>query len=207
MESDLISKKELLDMTGISYGQLYRWKRKQLIPEQWFIRKSAFTGQETFFPRELILSRIDKILNLKEDVTLDELAEKLSGQMDGLELAKREFIKRGIVSADAMKQWIAKDEDERIYSFEEMLYFQTAETLLRTGALRLEEGDTLLATLSGHYAKFKGQPCDLIVFRRMGRSSFALVGSGSEVYFDAGITVAARLAMSGQIERLKGKLV
>lgn len=206
MESELISKKELLDMTGISYGQLYRWKRKQLIPEQWFIRKSAFTGQETFFPRELILSRIDKILNMKDDVSLDELAEKLSGQIDGLELTKREFIKRGIVSADVMKQWIAKDDDERIYSFEEMLFFQTIDTLLRANALRMEEGDALLATLSEHYAKFKGQPCDLIVFRRMGSSSFALAGSGSEVYFDAGVKVATRLAMSGQVEQLKGKL-
>lgn len=51
MEEDLISKKELLELTGISYGQLYRWKRKQLIPEEWFIRKSVFTGQETFFQR------------------------------------------------------------------------------------------------------------------------------------------------------------
>lgn len=50
MEEELISKKELLEMTGISYGQLYRWKRKQLLPEDWFIRRSAFTGQETFFP-------------------------------------------------------------------------------------------------------------------------------------------------------------
>lgn len=48
MEEELISKKDLLDETGISYGQLYRWKRKQLIPEEWFIRKSTFTGQETF---------------------------------------------------------------------------------------------------------------------------------------------------------------
>lgn len=51
MEEDLISKKQLLDLTGISYGQLYRWKRKQLIPEEWFIRKSTFTGQEPFFQR------------------------------------------------------------------------------------------------------------------------------------------------------------
>lgn len=49
MEEQLISKKELLERTSISYGQLYRWKRKNLIPEEWFIRKSTFTGQETFF--------------------------------------------------------------------------------------------------------------------------------------------------------------
>ncbi len=34
MESYLISKRELLELTGISYGQLYRWKRKNLIPEE-----------------------------------------------------------------------------------------------------------------------------------------------------------------------------
>lgn len=51
MDSDLISKKELLDLADISYGQLYRWKRKALIPEDWFIRKSTFTGQETFSRR------------------------------------------------------------------------------------------------------------------------------------------------------------
>ena len=52
MDEELISKKELLELTGISYGQLYRWKRKGLIPEDWFIRKSTYTGQETFFSAE-----------------------------------------------------------------------------------------------------------------------------------------------------------
>ncbi|MGR5939351.1 DUF4004 family protein [Bacillus pacificus] len=29
MSTDLISKKDLLELTGISYGQLYRWKKKK----------------------------------------------------------------------------------------------------------------------------------------------------------------------------------
>ena len=78
MEKDLISKKELLELTGISYGQLYRWKRKQLVPEEWFISKSTFTGQETFFPQDRILDRIEKIKNMKGDITLDDLADMLS---------------------------------------------------------------------------------------------------------------------------------
>ena len=61
---NLISKKDLLVVTGISYGQLYRWKRQQLIPEEWFIKKASYTGQETFFPREQIISRIETILQL-----------------------------------------------------------------------------------------------------------------------------------------------
>ena len=78
MKTDFISKKELLELTEISYGQLYRWKRKNLIPEEWFIRKSTFTGQETFFPKERILERIGKIKNMKGDTSLDELANMLS---------------------------------------------------------------------------------------------------------------------------------
>ncbi len=76
----LISKKVLLEKYSISYGALYRWKRKGLIPEDWFIKKSTTTGQETFFPKELICERVELIMAKKEDVLLDELAEKISGE-------------------------------------------------------------------------------------------------------------------------------
>ena len=64
MEENLISKKELLEVTNISYGQLYRWKRKKIIPEEWFIKKSSFTGQETYLPKDKILERIEYILSM-----------------------------------------------------------------------------------------------------------------------------------------------
>ena len=72
----LISKKELLDMYGISYGALYRWKRMGLIPEDWFIRRSAPTGQETFFRRERIIPRMELILERK--ASLEDLARELN---------------------------------------------------------------------------------------------------------------------------------
>ena len=78
MEEHLISKKELLQQYGISYGALYRWKRKGLIPEEWFIKKSTVTGQETFFDRKTICERIDLIIAQKEDLALDDLASKLA---------------------------------------------------------------------------------------------------------------------------------
>ncbi len=77
---NLISKKELLARYGISYGALYRWKRKGLIPDEWFIKKSTTTGQETFFPEKLVCERIEMIQGMKEDILLDELAKKLSGE-------------------------------------------------------------------------------------------------------------------------------
>ena len=79
-EENLISKKLLLEKYSISYGALYRWKRKGLIPEEWFIKKSTVTGQETFFPKDLIFERVELILSNKEDILLDDLAEKISGE-------------------------------------------------------------------------------------------------------------------------------
>ena len=76
----LISKKELLERYGMSYGALYRWKRKGLIPEDWFIRKATTTGQETFFPEGLITERVELILRSKNEWELDELARKLRGE-------------------------------------------------------------------------------------------------------------------------------
>ncbi|MEC0684789.1 DUF4004 family protein, partial [Bacillus haynesii] len=102
VQDDLISKKELLDLTSISYGQLYRWKRKNLIPEEWFIRKSTFTGQETFFPREDILKRIETIQSMKENLSLDEMAEMFSPGLTELNASREELLEKCIVSQAVM---------------------------------------------------------------------------------------------------------
>lgn len=75
MEEELISKKELLNKYGISYGALYRWKRMGLIPEDWFLRRSTSTGQETFFYRQQICPRMELILSRSD--SLDRLAQEL----------------------------------------------------------------------------------------------------------------------------------
>lgn len=76
MDQTYISKKELLEMFGISYGALYRWKRMGLIPEDWFIRRSTSTGQETFFRRDQILPRMEQILD--RSASLEDLANKIN---------------------------------------------------------------------------------------------------------------------------------
>ena len=82
MDSELISKKELLEKYAISYGALYRWKRKGLIPEDWFIKKATVTGQETFFPKKLICERVELILNQKEDFSLDDLSKQFNEESE-----------------------------------------------------------------------------------------------------------------------------
>ncbi|MFC5702836.1 YhbD family protein [Cohnella faecalis] len=207
MDQELISKKDLLDAMGISYGQLYRWKRKQLIPEEWFIRKSTFTGQETFFPKRLILARIDKIVNMKDDLSLDELADKLSDTsvFPDLPLSIESLRERNIVSSSVLDRYHKSDRPDSVYSFSEALCLFAVDRLLSTGEMSLEEGDLLHETLKEQLPQLAGKPCDVLFFRKMGVSSFAIVTVPADIIFDARVKVAARLSVTELAEQLKDK--
>ena len=73
-------------------------REKTSIPEDWFIRKSTFTGQETFFPKERILDRIHKIKNMKGDISLDDLANMLSPNLMKLSLKGEKLVEQNIIS-------------------------------------------------------------------------------------------------------------
>ncbi|MFL1672073.1 YhbD family protein [Paenibacillus dendritiformis] len=206
MDEQLISKKELLDLTGISYGQLYRWKRKNLIPEAWFIRKSTHTGQETYFPREKIWERIDKIINMKEDLSLDQLADMFSPNVASTAFSKSEIIGRGIVSPMALQVYTEQMGDAEAFSFEKLLHIYVLDRLLQSGDMSLEEGMLLLQLLGDHYGKFEGKDCDLVLIRKMGISSLLLVSSPEEVCVDSGTKLVTRLSLSSCLEELKVKL-
>ncbi|MGF9906494.1 YhbD family protein [Brevibacillus porteri] len=207
MDTNVISKKDLLELTGISYGQLYRWKRKNLIPEEWFIRRATFTGQETFFPREQILARIDKILNMKDDLSLDELADMFSPNMSEMSLSADELLARNIVSTTSLEVFNVFLGSLRTFTFQQALYAYVLEKLLAAGDLSVEEGGGLLQVLASHYPKFEGKPCELIFMRKMGISTFVLVSGSTEMYFDSGVKVVTRLILANCIEELKAKFM
>jgi len=120
-EKDLISKKELLQLTGISYGQLYRWKRENLIPESWFMKQSSYTGQETFFPREKILRRLSLILDYKDSYSLEQLAALLHP-----DYSRKIFSSSEILAVKGIQENILslfeKETGERFFRFGEVRF-------------------------------------------------------------------------------------
>lgn len=206
MDNSLISKKELLEMTGISYGQLYRWKRKQLIPEEWFIRKSTFTGQETFFPRDKILARIEKISNMKEGLSLDDIAEALSPNLADIFLKKSELVQRNIVTQMTVDFYLDRYGEVDDFSFEKILHMAVLERLLQKGEINLEEGNLVIGLLHSHYHKFKDKNCELVFLRKFGISSCFLAATPNEIQFDEATKVVERVNLTECIEALKEKL-
>jgi len=129
VDENLISKKEVLQLTGISYGQFYRWKRKGLIPESWFIRKSTFTGQETFLPRAKVLDRIEKIQSLKDEHSLEELAQMLAPEISGRDFEAKEVQALEWISQEVVAFYEAFRPTKEGYGFHEILFLTVLEKL------------------------------------------------------------------------------
>ncbi len=116
MPENEISKKDLLKKYGISYGALYRWKRTGLIPEDWFIKRSTVTGQETFFPESLICERIELIQSKKDEASLAELAKEFTGSEEKNEaiILSTEFGDKSFRMKDVKSVTFQTESGERI---------------------------------------------------------------------------------------------
>jgi hypothetical protein len=206
MEENLISKKELLDLTGISYGQLYRWKRKNLIPEDWFIKKSSFTGQETFFPKDKILERIDKIKNMKDDLSLDDLAAVFSPVLADVALTREELLSKNIASQMSIDIYEGFHGETKVFPFEKILYAGLLESFLHSGEIGLEEGKLMLQTMESLYKNFEGRNCEILLIRKFGVATCFLALVPNEMYFETGAKLVLKVNISKVIEELKLKL-
>lgn len=207
MSGELISKKDLLDLTGISYGQLYRWKRKNLIPEDWFIRKSTFTGQETFFPKEKILERIEKIQTMKENLSLDELADMFSPTTSDFKLTIEDLLKRNIVSKPVLDFYLSESMATTDFSFRHILQVYILEKLLQSGEVNLEEGKMLIQVLEQYYDEKIENNSLLLFIRKLGISSCLIISNTESIHFEKGTRVVAELSINTCVEELKTKFM
>lgn len=206
MDEGLISKRALLELTGISYGSLYRWKRKNLIPEDWFVRKSTFTGQETFFPKDKILRRIEKIKDMKEELSLDDLAGMFSPNPADVSLLKDDLVERNIVTKLSLGVFLELYGSEDVFTFERTLFAYVFDKELQSGEINLDEGKMLLQTLFDNYKNFEGKNCEIVCTRKCGIFSCFLVPSPIEIYFEKGTKVVKRLNIASCVEELKIKI-
>ncbi len=197
MDEELISKKELLDISGISYGALYRYKRKNLIPDEWFIRKSTFTGQETFFPRDKILRRIEQIQSLKEEISLDSMAEVLSSSVSKDFSIKREDLFNQI--SDPMKDILSKYENINIFNIVNALAVIVSEEILKTGKIAKSECENILETLLSFRIPQKND--HLICYRSNG--AFFCIIASSEVFTNSNVHLILDINLEEKISNLK----
>lgn len=192
MHEELISKKDLLALMGISYGQLYRWKRKNLIPEEWFIKKSVSTGQETFFPREKIIERVNTIIELKDDASLDELAEKFSNEIKNIYLRREYIVERNIVSETILNMFDAFAGREENYNEVTLFTLLIYKELILSGLINGDEAKNIVLALKREYGRIEDE-MTLIIKRKLGVCFYYLVNEGKEINLDEIAVVIQRI--------------
>lgn len=202
MSEELISKKELLEEMNISYGQLYRWKRKKLIPEEWFIKKSVSSGQETFFPREKVIERITLILNSKDDISLDELADKLTYNIKNIKLNKNDIIKKNIVSIsiiNKLEEIIDLDENYNERSLFTLIIYNK---LLNTGVLNLHEANEIILSIYKNYEKINKEKYTLIVKRKLGVCFYYILFAENDISIDSDAIEIVNIPFKDVLEKI-----
>ena len=205
MEEELISKKEILDMTGISYGQLYRWKRKDLIPEEWFIKKSSYTGQETFFPREKIINRINKILELKDDMPLDDLATMFTNKPKVDDVSEEYVIEKEIIREETLPIYKDIFREKNEYNFKDILLMHILQSEFDLGKLTISEIEIMLKLIDKEYRNIEEKDGTLYIIRRLG-IGICVVAYREKIIVDDGSKIIGEVNIKNTIENLKMRL-
>lgn len=190
-----ISKKELLQITGISYGQLYRWKREKLIPEEWFHKQSSYTGQETFFPKEKILSRIERIQQLKDRYSLEEMARMLSPEAserlfheEDLEVFDEIDVELTATLMDAF----SKDE----FTFMEVLLMIALSMIRQEFSLSDGQVHEMVENILPALQEIHTSDYDVYMYEIQGAHCIIMVKEGTVLYLDGRMQVLKRIRLA-----------
>lgn len=143
---------------------------------------------------------------MKEDASLDELADILSPNPTDIHSEKDKLINEKIISRAAMDIFTETFGETDSFDFERILFVYILDKMLLSGEINSEEGKILLKTLDDHYASFKGKNCDLIFIRKLGVSTCFMVAAPNQIKFDSGTKVITQLSVPACIEELKTKL-
>lgn len=202
-----ISKKDLLRETGISYGQLYRWKREGLIPESWFTKRPSPTGQETFFPREPILNRIRAIQNLKDRYSLEELANLLSPEVTNRTFSEEDLEQFEEIEIDVAAEFMDILEKDT-FRFLEVLIMITFSRWKRKGFLSVEALTDLICHSAKNVQKIDTVEHELLLLHINSEyySLFSVnTGAAEQFFFDSRIEVADRVMLQELSNTVKVK--
>ena len=193
MDENLITKKELLEITGISYGALYRWKRMKLLPDDWFIHRSTFTGHETFFPREKVLQRVQEIQEMNGHMSLEEIARHFQPGTPGeITMTAAEAAGAGIAVPPVINQYLALKPMQQ-FSYDDLLGLFLFSQLLTEGKLSRDE-----AFEASQAIMDTGEVSEPVVYlvRKYGVAFCVTAGEMQKILFDQQSTVAQTIVVS-----------
>ena len=199
---EYITKKELLKEAGISYGQLYRWKRMGLIPESWFIKRPSATGQETVLPYKKITARIAEIQTMMKKYSLEYIVELLSGDTGKNVISFEELYKSPFLETEFVNAVGNYFKKEGYTAGEYMMIICAADVAKKERFTTRQYVDLLrycLPVASG----FTTLECRCVFFAAGGDWHIVVTDNKTAPVFDHGLRVAGSYNMETMWEKLR----
>ena len=204
---ELISKKELLSLTKISYGQLYRWKRMNIIPEDWVIKKSMPTGQETFFKREKILERIQTVLSMKDDVSLEEIAELFNKKETEKSISIQEIEEKSNISKMVLDVFASISDNKQLLGRSDLIIINIIEKYLVNSVITLDELKNLMHMLEVHFDKLYSAEGKIILYRKLGVAIVLGCKNEEDLIVDPGAIKIIEIDLQKEVSEMGRKFV
>ncbi len=206
-EEELISKRELLRAARISYGTLYRWKRMSLIPESWFIHKATHTGQETFFPKNRMLTRVGRIQELKGELSAEQLKEIFSSNVKSFRIPLADFQSLQLVSKLSITAFTSVFPLKKELVFDDVFAVYVVDHLMRLSGIYLEDAKQVIRMLDRYLSTRKSKEFQLVLLRKMGIPFTVLVKGGEEILIEENTEIVACANLAEFEEALKDQLI
>lgn len=206
-DEELISKHDLLRAARISYGTLYRWKRMNLIPESWFIHKSTHTGQETFFPKARMLNRVERIQELKKELTSEQMKEIFSPNVKSFQIPFEDFVSLHLVTKLAVTAYTSVFPNKKELKFDDVFSIYVVDHLMRLSGIYLEDAKQVIRMLDRYLSTRKSKDFQLILMRKMGIPFTVLVKGEEEILLEDNTEIVAMANLSEFEEALKDQLI
>lgn len=207
MHEELISKKDLLRAARISYGTLYRWKRMNLIPECWFIHKATATGQETFFPKDKIFARIQRIKELKRELTVDQMRELFSANVKSFKIPFNDFVGLELVSKLAVTAFASVFPEKKMLDFDDVFGMYVVDHLMKLSGIYLEDAKQVLRLLCKYLSVEASKEYQLLLLRKLGVPMTVLVKGEEDILLEDNTEVIACANLEEFEEALKDQLI
>ncbi|MBO6008436.1 MAG: DUF4004 family protein [Lachnospiraceae bacterium] len=205
--SELISKKQLLRVTHISYGTLYRWKRMGLIPESWFIHKATETGQATYFEKDKILPRIDRIKELKGELSVEQMQELFSANVESFKIPLKDFIDLEIVGKMSLTAFTSIFPEKTMLDFNDVFGMYVVDHLMKLSGIYLEDAKQVLRLLCRYLSVEASKDYQLLLLRKMGVPMTVLVSGEDQILLEDNTEIIACANLVEFEEALKDRLI
>ena len=205
--SELISKKQLLRVTHISYGTLYRWKRMGLIPESWFIHKATETGQATYFLKDKILPRIDRIKELKGELSVEQMQELFSSNVESFKIPLKDFKDLEIVGKMSLTAFTSVFPEKDMLDFNDVFGMYVVDHLMKLSGIYLEDAKQVLRLLCRYLSVEASKDYQLLLLRKMGVPMTVLVSGEDQILLEDNTEIIACANLVEFEEALKDRLI